>query len=595
MRRLLLFCFIFFGCSKLTKPVNESSRSKPSENKKDENPGEHEKPTLGSSILDDGALEGPSAVDRIVFSGVVAGDYHPDKLKNWNPLSLPVITGMHQAQPEAGSAQRRKSNLYATALIRDSNEQLELLYHGVDYQFQTTVTDKIFSATSSDFLQRSNPRDLNPTQWTKHGLAFNPGQTYAIGDPSVAVVNWDNTVDRVFMVFSAGFPVSSLSTNTHIGWAMTTQIPRLNWQPHNSFRITPTTTPLDLCSTASYKWALYSFCRSDAPNQIDNKVRVLDSEGRELTAIHRPSLIYDKLSGSYHLYFDQAGISVDSGTGRANETNWMMSQTLGMTQDQANSEFDNNVTQRMQADCDIGPNDCQFSGGNVRYATGYDGKTFTLVTPFGKKSVARGVAPEAKKFKNGWILFSDLWPSQSSHVGPGKSLIECTQSQPDPPNPGCIRSLIGTFQSSDGINYEEIKPIYTFDEFLLPTNVSAITKDDSLRGILYGSFKKTDTNFACADSYRLSWGDVCIEQGRIRALFLQKKVIFQAPNCLIDSALALDEDRLELVVEPSKCPAGIPFDGLSGEIFIYDTDASSLLHKSNLILKKGRLNSFKIN
>jgi hypothetical protein len=57
----------------------------------------------------------------------------------------------------------------------------------------------------------------------------------------------------------------------------------------------------------------------------------------------------------------------------------------------------------------------------------------------------------------------------------------------------------------------------------------------------------------------------------------------------------VSEDRLGLLVKPSKCPAGIPFDGLAGEIFIYDTDASSLLHKSNLILKKGRLNSLKIN
>jgi hypothetical protein len=595
MNRILIISLLFLGCSKLTKPVNDSSIPKPSENKKEENPVVEEKSPLGSSVVDDGLLIGPSAGDRIVFSGVVAGDYHPDKVKNWNPQSGPVITGTHQSQPDAGSTLRRKNNLYATELIRDANERVELLYHGVDYQFQTTTTDKIFSAVSSDFLQRSDPRDLNPTQWTKHGLAFNPGQTYAIGDPSVVVVNWDNTTDRVFMVFSAGFPVSSLSTNSHIGWAITTQVPRTSWQPHNSFRITPTADQLGLCNTTSYKWALYSFCRSDAPNQIDNKLRVQDGEGRELSAIHRPSLIYDKHSGAYHLYFDQAGITVDSGAGRANETSWMMSQTAGMTVDQANLEFNNNVTQRKQADCDLGPNDCQFSGGNVRYATGYDGKTFTLVTPAGKKSVARGVAPEAKKFKNGWILFSDLWPSQSSQVGPGKSLIECAQSQPDPPNPGCIRSLIGTFQSSDGINYTEIKPIYTFDEFLLPTNVTAITKDDSLRGILYGSFKKTDTNFACADSYRLNWGDVCIEQGRIRALFLQKKIVFQAENCLIDTALALDEDRLELTIDPAKCPGGVPNDGLAGDISIYDTDASTLLHKSAFTLKKGRLNSFKRN
>jgi hypothetical protein len=71
--------------------------------------------------------------------------------------------------------------------------------------------------------------------------------------------------------------------------------------------------------------------------------------------------------------------------------------------------------------------------------------------------------------------------------------------------------------------------------------------------------------------------------------------VFQAENCLIDTALALDEDRLELTIDPAKCPGGVPNDGLAGDISIYDSDASTLLHKSAFTLKKGRLNSFKRN
>lgn len=600
----------------------------------------------------------------VVFSGLAAGSYHPDKIYNWNPYAFDDVI-IAQASTD-GTQIYPNANIYASSLIRRGSKTY-LFYGGNDYQFQKSATDTTYLAESDNFLKRSNPADIAPPEFVKHGVTLaggdealdvdlrrdppflpkNPMPPWAgwgLNDPTSVILNWtkpdDTNFDNTLILFSAAKPHHVDSTQSWIGFAITNLFPQTSWLPQ----------------------VLAGFCdvynrttenRCSLRPDLDNKVRIRDSENREVSTAHRPSLVKD--GDKLWLYFDQGGIYSAPSYSNAEwvANNYLIpenSNSPGFASykndlEGASCHFgcpdtqnpdqrrtclidcyrkkveQARINERIRRDCENEANipckkrevvasdlkDCYLTVGeqpelvrNGLFCEGIpkwhgtviarssvsDPKNFTIVR---NDALQDGGSIDVKKFaENKWILFEDDWPSEN---------LRCNNSpeedRTEPEN--CIRQHIHPKTSTDGINFTKTPwPIWTTRDHMVRTNPTIITdlSGTSLRGLLYGEFTPKEEG-QCNPLYRWPhWGNVCISWGRLKAMFLQKRVEFRSDDerCTLINPKALDEDRTQFELSDN-CPPG----KISGTVRIFDTEKVSTtqsqipLIEARVTLERGRL------
>jgi hypothetical protein len=443
----------------------------------------------------------------LVFAGLSAGSFDPNKAKNWNPYAFPKFIPAE--------------NIYATELVDLGNNQYRLFYGGTDTAtaMATDLGDRIFSATSNNFLGRSSSNstkfDFSAPTWVgrRMEISTNPsvGVGYNANDPTVVAYPDATGATQYLMLFSVAAPdLSTGAADDRIGYATTSTL-GTTWNPG--------TMPLP-----------DSALNGIIPNPLvpltgRNIIQVsrLDAQGalHYVHFVQRPALVYRPDQRLFYLYYDQGGIA----QGRDLST---------------------------YPDCQPAEtqNDCTQNGGTVHVATSTDGINYmdmglSLGGVFGGSA---GV-----KYVNGsFVMFTDT------------DSVSLSMST-----------------SSDGLRFTSVLTGATVNYHTpnveLVTNITPIIRGTALSGVIVGSFPEgalqSDGTYKCP-GYQA--GNFCIDEGYLNAFFLQRKVEFtynaNGVATTLNAAIAYDEDRIRLT------PPATGWAGLQGKLTIYDTDGTTVLY-----------------
>lgn len=437
--------------------------------------------TTNSYVLVEEAIPAGTPGSQVVlFTGMAAGPYNPNKLKSWNKYAFPNVIAGGNGDTTRG----QYGNVYASEIIRNPDGSILLFYHGNDYRLETTQTDMIYQAVSSNFLGRMK-FDLSAPMWTKKAVSLTQNvalpEAPIVGDPTVAPITYDGIL-HYMMYFSVAGNNPGGWTDNEIGWALSdaTDAPQplgtqpLQWFPANS------------------------------PQGPQNQISVGNSS--EIFAyMQRPSAIYDPSSSLFRIYFDQGGIY-----GASSATTQHFCTGSGPT-DVASST--------------LHPG-CSPAGSSIYGGVSSDGKNFwytgaALVDSSGN-AVLGVAAPATKKFSAGYLMFYDGWNNNWQ--------LDYAEQQH-------LSYATGT----DGQTFTAHGPILDSEgnEVLNPTdmvtNVTQITQGDSLQGVLYGDFPRIPAGGVTSCAYTvtasmLSTGPTpqatpkwCINQGTVNAFSCRKK------------------------------------------------------------------------
>ena len=471
----------------------------------------------------------PVATDTVSFEGVRAGNYDPTKLKNWNLYAFDsVIRGSDL------TSQGPFGNVYSTELVRKADGSVLLFYHGNDYALESTHTDRIYQATSSNFLRRSK-FDLSPPKWDNRAVALTDNNfdglgSMVVGDPTVATVATVPAVPTVgpsqfpsdyIMYFSIAGRVQGGWNENKIGWAVTDPVNLgVSWFP------------------------------ADRPMGASNLI-TMTADGKSLLYMQRPSIVYDSLTKYYYLYFDQNGIT----DGLAPD---QLITSAGSAPVSTATHFCTDLaSSTIHPACDNPP--------TVYGGISQDGKNFYYNGPvlFDKNGASvQGSTVAVKKFSKGFLMFYDQYLDRLAYA---------------------------TSDSSDGKRFTDQGMILTSKSGTI-TNITQLTDQDSLRGVLFGKFPVVTALGQCDPAYTIydSTKSVqyCINRGQVGAYFLQKQIIFRSSSNQIvwSTGRALDEDKLILSTSLSQLSG---MDHVDGILEVYDSDQVTLLHRQKLTLRAG--------
>ena len=588
----------------------------------------------------------------VVFSGVASDKYDPNKIYNWNDYSGTwngtkfdkiLIMGQQTQSDQDGKpciesakfgapGYCNRGNVYASSVLRRRGRSY-LFYGGNDFEFHASATDTTYLAMSDNFLSRPDPADISPPKIQKLGVTLaggdNPSHIHAtagwgLNDPSITVLNWQNPSDPNFdnslILFSVARPHETTSTQSFIGWALTNLFPQLGWYPPG-----PQGGTAGFCDTSNP----HENHRCKLEPKYDNKIRIKDNRGIEISTAHRPSLVRD--GNDLWLFFDQGGIydvpyfsnadwvaenyllkSLDffpqfkNPLEAANCHNLCSNLATEKAKKCISDCYRHNVEQvqindRIKRDCENPANipcikvnitrdqlltqngvpSCykneglqpeltrtpnggfcmgseQWKGGVVVARTTVNNfQNFTIVS--GNRFESRipdGGTVDVKKFGSNWLMLEDSWPQNASY-----------------------KYHIHPRVSTDGLTWTRTPaPIWTTQEYRITSNPTAVTDEagQSLRGIIYGDFSQQAPG-QCNPAY-LIWEGVCISQGAIKAMFLQKRIEFVSNDGQCDwdkaEALALDEDRTIFLL-PEKCSKN------PGVLRVFDTGLNDKISKAN--------------
>jgi len=212
-------------------------------------------------------IEQPIDAGLVLFGGMSAGDYNPARLLHWNKYAYSNVIAA------AGTG---LANVYATEILELSPGQHRLLYGGWDTNDPLDHTDRILTASSNDFLSRSDGA-VSPPQWSNRRVTLTNNVGWVANDPTAVILRYppEQPTPHVFALYSAAANDGTYVQNA-IAWAITDRLELDGWYP------------------------------ADRPTPGTNFVAISNNSG-VVNFAQRPSLVYDQ--GRFLLYYDQGGIA----------------------------------------------------------------------------------------------------------------------------------------------------------------------------------------------------------------------------------------------------------------------------------------------